>query len=344
MVELQQPMSSHTRRIAFSTTLLIAVHLMSCKDDAAGPPPPIQWEQTSLDSKSVHSFAVVGTSIFAGGGAGVFRSTDNGASWLQVSTGLTYFNNSTGQTVAAGVQSLAAQSDGIGGMNIIAGTWGGGIYRSTNNGTSWTQVNSGFTSASNLYDVRSLAVTGTNLLAGTIVDGVFLSTNNGTSWAPMNSGLTEKNVFSFAVNGVNIFAGTTAGVFLSSNNGTSWSKRGLDSITISALIVSGSTHYAGTFYGVFFSTNKGTSWTPANTGLKDIHVYDLAVNGTDLYAGTESGGVFLSTNGGLTWAQFSSGMEPLQTATGTTRVFSLTVSGDYLFAGTWGGGVWRRPL
>ena len=92
----------------------------------------------------------------------------------------------------------------ISGNNIFAGTSGsGGVYLSTNNGTSWAAVNNGLTNTS----VQSLAVSGTNIFAGT-QGGVFLSTNNGTSWTAVNHGLTNTSVLSLAVSGTNIFAGT----------------------------------------------------------------------------------------------------------------------------------------
>ena len=214
-------MSSSRKLIAILATLVVIAHSTGCKDDTVSPP-PIQWVQTSLDSSSIWTFAVIGTNLFAGGGLGVFRSTDNGTSWLHVSSGLTYFNTSTGQIATAGVRAFAVLPDGIGGMNLFAGTWGGGMYRSTNNGSTWTQVNTGFTAASNFFDVRALAVRGTDLFAGTVGDGVFLSTNNGASWTPVNEGLTQKSVFSIIVKGSTIFAGTTQGVFLSTNRGTTW--------------------------------------------------------------------------------------------------------------------------
>ena len=49
--------------------------------------------------------------------------------------------------------------------------------------------------------------------------------------------------------------------------------------------------FAGTYGGgIFISANNGTSWTAVNTGLSSIFVYDLAVSGTNLFAGTEGGG------------------------------------------------------
>ncbi|MBK7032468.1 MAG: hypothetical protein IPH49_04205 [Ignavibacteria bacterium] len=95
--------------------------------------------------------------------------------------------------------------------NLFAGTYGSaGVFLSTNNGASWTAVNTGLTN--NI--VLSLAVSGSNLFAGTDGGGVFRSTNNGTSWTPVNTGLTKTIVRSLAVSGTDLFAGTEVGVFL----------------------------------------------------------------------------------------------------------------------------------
>jgi photosystem II stability/assembly factor-like uncharacterized protein len=61
------------------------------------------------------------------------------------------------------------------GENLFAGTDGGGFYRSTNYGASWTELNTRLTS---LY-VTSFTISGTYLFTSTY-GGVFLSTNNGT--------------------------------------------------------------------------------------------------------------------------------------------------------------------
>ena len=69
--------------------------------------------------------------------------------------------------------------------------------------------------------------------------GVFLTTNNGTSWTAVSTGLTDNLVFSLAVNGTNLFAGTNGGVFLSTNNGTSWTavNKGLTESFINSLTI-----------------------------------------------------------------------------------------------------------
>jgi hypothetical protein len=79
-----------------------------------------------------------------------------------------------------------------------------GVFRSTDNGTSWTAVDSGLTN----NVVTSFAVYGSELFAGTFSGGIFLSTNNGTSWSNVDSGFTNTPVQSFAISGSYLFAGT----------------------------------------------------------------------------------------------------------------------------------------
>jgi len=274
----------------------------------------------------------------------------------------------TNEPYAGTVNTLA-----VVGTDLLAGTNGGGIFRSSNDGFTWTAVDSGVTNhfvtafavsgsnllavgtRGNLYvwinqwvipgtgvsnpNVTALAISGSNLFAGTTLHGVFLSTDDGYDWTSANTGLPSTNIsiYSFLATGTNLFAGTDSGVFLSTNNGTSWFayNTGLQRFySIYALALSDTNLFAGTyFYGVYLSTNNGTSWT--NTGLYGNKVDAFAVSGTKLIAGT-SGGVYLSTNNGTNWTAVDSGLT-------NTNVTALAIIGANIFAGT-GNGVWRRPL
>jgi len=57
----------------------------------------------------------------------------------------------------------------VSGDNIFAGTWGGGVFLSTNNGTSWTAVDFGLSD----LNVQCLAMSGGNIFAGTYGSGVW---------------------------------------------------------------------------------------------------------------------------------------------------------------------------
>jgi hypothetical protein len=237
-----------------------------------------------LTDTLVSALAVNGNNIYAGtwGGAGIFLSTNNGTNWSQLKDGLlstnyVYSLAVMGQNLFTGtagglftlplnvstwkpvndILTNAVLSLASIGTNLFAGTSYGGMYISTNYGTSWTQINDGLTST---Y-VLSLAVKGTDLFSGTSTGGVFLSTNNGSNWIQKNNGLTNSAVNSLAVNGNNIYAGTDAGVYLSTDNGSNWIQKnnGLIDTLVTALAFNGT--------DIFIGTSKSGVW---HRSLSDI--------------------------------------------------------------------------
>jgi photosystem II stability/assembly factor-like uncharacterized protein len=107
----------------------------------------------------------------------------------------------------------------VNGPNLYAGSFNQGVYASTDEGSTWTPVDSGLTST----DVFALASSGTYLYAGTFLGGLFVSSNSGQSWAPSDSGLGTSSVISLTTYGSDVLAGTYAnGLFLSADSGASW--------------------------------------------------------------------------------------------------------------------------
>ena len=227
----------------------------------------------------------------------------------------------------------------VSGRTIIAGTGGGGVFLSTNNGSGWTAVNNNGMSMNT--NVLSLVAGGRTIIAGTAGAGVVLSTNNGSSWTTVNKGLpANSSVMSLAVNDSNIFAGTIGGgVFLSSNNGANWKgvNNGLpENSVIISLAVSGRTLFAGTGGGgVFLSANNGGGWTAVNNGLPASNsVQSLVASGNDVFAAGNVGGmVFFSSNGGASWKPVNNGLPS------NGSVLSLFMYSSLVFAGTAGKGV-----
>jgi hypothetical protein len=224
------------------------------------------------------------------------------------------------------------------GTNLFASAVGG-VFRSTDNGATWTFSDSRLTNRS----VSALLVSGTSIFAGTLGyeggGGVFLSTDDGTSWSAINSGLTSGVIHSLVTNGSSLFAGTTDGVFRSTDNGSNWTKPSAIPFPsgIECLALCGTDLYAGTHgSGVFLSVDDGMSWTQVNNGMTNHSLHALMSNGTILFAATE-GGIFLSANKGTSWTSVSTGLKD-------TYICSLDISNNTLFAGTSGNGVWRRPL
>jgi photosystem II stability/assembly factor-like uncharacterized protein len=264
------------------------------------------------------------------------------------------------------------------GANLFVAQRGSGVYLSTNDGTSWTTANTGLTGKS-LY-VNCLGVIGEKLFAGTDGNGLFLSTDIGASWRFVDQGVDYHNglyIYSFAHNGSIIYTGYESTIVLSTDNGNHWSIHVLPTTTygkISSIVVCGTKTYLGTVDGVYLSTNNGTNWT--NIGLTNNGILSLLVNGSNIYAGTDSKGVFHSTNDGSTWEALDNGLAgktilslaayesslfvgtyngvyrlddsdsnwtPVKSGLTDTLVYSLAVCGTNLFAGT-SKGLWKRPL
>lgn len=287
------------------------------------------WTQINNGLLDIHVYSLVINSsghIFAGtSGNGiirsVYRSTDNGENWSQVNFGMENTNP---------IYSLAVNSNG----DIFSGTNGDGVFRSQDNGASWTKINSGLTDLS----VMSLAINSSgDIFAGTAIDGIFRSTNNGDNWTPVNNGLTHTNVWSLAVNSSgHIFAGSFSyggGVFRSTDNGGSWTQvnTGLTELRVLSLAVNSSGHiFAGTVDGVFRSIDNGSSWTPVNSGLTETFVYALAPNASDqIFAGTNGNGVFRSAESTTSCYTLTTVVNPNGSGTITTSLPNC--SGNYFF-------------
>ncbi|HKQ79054.1 MAG TPA: Ig-like domain-containing protein, partial [Blastocatellia bacterium] len=174
---------------------------------------------------------------------------------------------------------------------LYAGTFGSGVYRSSDNGQSWTALSNALSEG--LLNVNVLRSVGANLYAGTN-GGVYRSSDGGLSWTRASNGLSGEGLYINALSsvGTNLYAGTNAGVYRSSDGGQSWTpiNNGLsgNGLLVHALHSVGANLYAGAAGGVYRSSDGGQSWTAVNNGLSVIGLYvsDLHSVGTNLYAGT----------------------------------------------------------
>ena len=267
-----------------------------------------QWTQTTGPyGDFVNCFTRIGGDIFAAGG-GVIISPDNGSTWTESSTGL------EGLIITA----LAGS-----GTSLLAGTYDGGVFITTDKVANWTQT-------SLIHgQVNSLTVNGDDIFAST-ENGLYLSNDNGMSWNAINSGLTNISVYSVVISGTNLFACTYDGVFLSTNKGTSWTKTGSLNHEPGCLAISGTTLFVGTNFGVYISTDNGSIWTSG--GLTETRVWSFTVNELGVFAIT-GGGIYRSTNNGEEWIQIYS-----DTVGGT--VYSFNINGSTLFVGA-SSGIYR---
>jgi len=145
-------------------------------------------------------------------------------------------------------------------------------------------------------------------------------------WQPVNLGPAGGEVYSVAVFGQDVFAGTTAGINRSTNYGATWTNAiGINTLCFASI---GSNIFAGTATGVIISTDTGISWGASNPDMPYI-INTLAVKDTILFAGTDGHGVFRSANNGLNWIPIDSGIVGI--------INDLAVLGADVYACTPGG-------
>ncbi len=282
-----------------------------------------------LPQKSnVESLAVRGAYLFGGTDReGIFRSDDGGRTWAAKNNGYPEYNGSAGnqyrEADSMTVSDSGALFVGTGyGIEMIGGQFkrsGAGVWRSTNNGASWTEVNNGFpiiyydNFGQPVYDpIITIEALGSTILASTYAEGIYRSVDSGATWTAANAGLpfsgSYPSLYSFVRQGANIFGCTSSGVYLSTDDGQSWSR-------------------------------ADQSGLPANT-----YFTSLAVHGTDLYLGvgrlpyaSAGDGVYRSSDSGVTWTEAGAGFEDFPAST-------LVLVDTTLFAGTWGYGVWKLEI
>ena len=158
--------------------------------------------------------------------------------------------------------------------NIVYAGGDGGLYKSTNAGTSWGLSSTGITGT--IYDIKVNPSGGNLVYAGT-VDGVFKSTNAGGNWSDV--GCDSVNVL--LINPVHpdtIYAGTGYGVFLSTNAGSTWTamNSGLNNLKIKAL-----TNNPGVY--LFCGTAAGCYRCSMAVAVEEGHAFDTPGLGLSVY-------------------------------------------------------------
>jgi photosystem II stability/assembly factor-like uncharacterized protein len=208
-------------------------------------------------TNSIYSIAInpINSYIFAGTESkGLFRSTDNGESWLQLTNhlevreifitasggmywgmrGIYYSSNNVNDWIdkstvlpanhkASYFTSFAMGKDGT----LYVGT-SDGVYRSTDGGDTWLLP-------SNYIDdvyIRGVTISSDgSIFAATAHKGVLKSTNGGDTWTQVNNGLAIENTYKIMYNPItdDIFVSTSVHdskyhyrVYRSTNLGVSW--------------------------------------------------------------------------------------------------------------------------
>lgn len=196
--------------------------------------------------------------------------------------------------------------------NIYVASYDAGVFKSTDAGTTWTNLNPGLT-YTHLQCIcispssPSVLYVGTDSLGGSN-SGVYKTTNGGLNWTFASGGITaERSIQTIAVHPTNPNI-VWCGVF-----------NGLATSTV----------------GLWKSTDGGTTWVVSNSGMTNFNILSLAVNplnpnvvyaGSSLILPASTGPVsaYRSNNGGSTWITIVNGLP--QTSTDNNPVRCLSVS------------------
>ncbi len=275
----------------------------------------LNWSWIGLQGTSVRSLVINGSSIIAGTLDGIRLSTDDGITWIQT-------NNTT--LNSEGIWSLSNN-----GSDIIAGTVGSGIYRSTDSGLNWSQI------GLPVLGTGCLTKSGSNIIAGTS-NGVYLSSNEGIDWR--QGGLSGLGITSINSNGTKIFAGSSGGgIYYSSDNATTWTKinNGIPTdASIRSIISKDSLIFAGTlYYGLYYSKDNGITWSQVK--ISSMVPYNNALALTMNTAGGDTLQIFVGNSIGVYLFDYTSDSCILVDTSLTYQgIHSLTYSSNNIFAGT----------
>lgn len=237
-----------------------------------------------FNQDAVYDLYASGNNILAGGHYyGLWKSTNNGVNWTQV-------------TATPNLKRIFHSQSGTifwihNGYNTI--------WRSTDFATSWQQINlpaepnDFFESGSTLYCPTQ--------------NGLYKSTNDGVNWSLFSfSGV--QTYFGYAL-GTTLLTRIPYGTYRTTNSGSNWSRLLKPSIPeVRCLSINGNNFLVATPSGVFKSSNAGTNWEEfgphywspngvAFVGPNIVVQADSIIFNTS----TQPGGIYTSTNGGNTW-------------------------------------------
>jgi len=257
-----------------------------------------QWVQTNLNPGIGYCLYSDGTTIYAGTNEGVYYTETNGDPWFSIGPSDLVFSlvtagdtivagSGTGKGIwytadlgenwikAAGIDSQSANILCKHDQFLFAGSWGGGVFRSGTNGSSWQSV--GLVGE----PVEAMLSVGDILLAGGMgIQGAraFFSTDNGESWDYRDLPYPTSRIHCFAHKDGKIFAGTDGGIYSSSDPGHGWTLE----------------------YGVKFDSSGNVIDTKM---FKELLVYDQYLIASILF-----NSIWISADNGRTWNSFNEGL------------------------------------
>lgn len=338
--------------------------------------PQTEWflpNSTGYNHADVHGLYWINSTLYSLSDGGIYKSTDNGDNWTDLSTGLgirQFYRMANSQTnpnvITGGAQdngSAARQSSGIwvdwlgadGMEGLVSPTnhlniWGtsqnGNLYRSTNGGNSYSGL--GRPSPGNWVTPLSIHPTIESVLYGGWT-GVYKSTNSGSSWTSISAGTIGSMVTDLAVAPSDpnyIYASVGSTLYVTTNEGVSWTTRSapanINDIFVDPQIpdkiwiaCNSSTNR------ILVSTNAGASFTNISANLPAITARTVVVdddNPRTIYVGMNIG-VYYKKETDPNWTNYSDNL-PLV----AINELEIQKTAGKIRVATYGRGIWESPV
>jgi len=300
----------------------------------------------------VSSLASKGDTLFAGTSNGLFISYDDGNNWIEGgyqenyvyylfmhnnrlflwTFDQMYYSDDLGQTfnyscAYDNIQHMFAFNN-----YLFISLFGTGVYRSSDNGMTWSSANNGLITL-NAYGFTS---SGSILFLSTRnnPDGrVYTSTNNGNNWIPCSYSFPINNLGVLSTEGNYVYANAGAEMYISTDLGSSWINRTGElpyNWSTSILSYNGKTFTSPVFSGIYRTTNQGVNWFISDSGFYNAATMSFASGGGFLFAAAGTSGIWRTSDNGTLWVKTG------QMGSGNTSVNAVAFTNGKLYAGRTG--------
>lgn len=241
------------------------------------------------------------STLYVGSKNGLYRSSDNGKTWIPLHDGLRNQN----------VRALAISPTH---PNMVYAATAKGVFLSENGGDAWTdwfEESAGLSNV-NVYDLAMHPVHPETLYAAT-AGGVFKSEDEGDIWqslfeSPANSADKDIRSIRFSSRNISMYIRATAGIYKSDLQAPAWSKKWDDVLPkpandLASLDTDPEFIYYASDVGLHKSFNRGITWVedPTLSGIPVRQIFINPFRTTQVYVATPTG-IQVSNDAGDSWA------------------------------------------